>query len=644
MFAIPKMEETNPPLDVTSIEGDVWILLPIRYTDQGAVPKRIHLSWGPGNQTIVHVFKLTEAVFQVRLGQVYVFRVKLSAKEMSECSVQIWIDDFERHTLPMCTNLAPNKKHPFHDSFWSNFNARNFNAVFREPIRGKITCRFLMFNTKLVKMSSIDQLFESDTSDAMTSLIKLGEGLDFSPFRLPLQSPGTVSDSFAKALEDVRKTFVTSPIFCRTNVKLHEALKRNFDLKFLKLSNLKAKHEPYFIVYDEREKTLHFVERDLEDIQHLPKKEIMRISNYIREIYDRSFGFRTTNKGLLEAVRHNWIKYQCLQGQDDEFNIFRSLCFAPPSNLDQRYHIGFVALCLQILLCIGITMDSVEQWSDTSLENVWDTIISLEYEIEYMMIVAISMLTFVFILQRLRKTINSFKRFYRNIHEVCEVPKAIIALDFTSNVVVGTYMAMITPFFLLQSEDIQTVVLNSFALTIFIALDDLANVFESDEAHLLREDSYGMERLRMDLQWLKRNMYSSGVAKREIGREWTGSKRLQMLAKFLFSPFYESFLILKSLLDLCCRGKCRNHKHLESLEQKQIPQRQVKCSCGEVFQVVSATDHCFDSFRHILCVDCGEVVVKQMNPDRLLYHCGCVEARGRNLCEDCAERKFIIDL
>ena len=157
------------------------------------------------------------------------------------------------------------------------------------------------------------------------------------------------------------------------------------------------------------------------------------------------------------------------------------------------YHIGFVALSLQILLCIGITIDSVNQWLDTSLEDLWDTIISLEYELEDVLIVIISTLTFAFILQRLSKAINSFKRFYRNIKEVCIIPPAVIALDFTSNVVVGTWMAMITPFFLLQSEDIQTVVLNSFALTIFIELDDLANVFESDEAYLSQEDWHGME-------------------------------------------------------------------------------------------------------------------------------------------------------
>ena len=584
----------------------------------------------------------------------YVIRVALSAEEMSECSIEIWDDDVVRHddkeSLPKLIKLLQVSSIKEND-FWNDFHvvADFINESHKGLIRSTdieitkdtpLICVLLMFNTKLVKMSSIDQIFESDTSDATESAINIGEGMDFSPFRLALQTEGSASNLFAKALEDVRETFVTSSIFSRSDIRLHEELKRNFDLKFLKLSNLKAKNgEPYFIVYDEVKKTLQFAERDGEEFKTIhPMKKRFQIYKTIGFVYDRSFSFRTTNKDLQEAVRHNWIKYQCLQGQDDEFNIFRSLCFAPPSNLDQRYHIGFVALSLQILLCVGITIDSVEQWSNTSLEDVWDTIISSEYEIEYMMIVTISILTFAFILQRLSKTVNSFKRFYRNMNEVCEVPKAVIALDFSSNVVVGTWMAMATPFFLLQSEDIQTVVLNSFALTIFIELDDLANVFESDEVHLLQEDAHGMERMRMDLKWMKRNMDSPGVAKREIGREWKASKRFQVLAKFIFSPFYEIFQILKAFIDMCCCGKCRNHKHLEPLGQKENPQMQVKCTrCDEELQVKSVKDNCYEAIDSIDCDNCKEIVVKRMRPDRFFYHCVC----GYDLCPECAERKFI---
>ena len=588
-------EETIPLVDKQSIEGDVWILLPIRYTDRGAVPKKICLSLGPGTAKVVHVFKSAEATCHPVLGQIYVFRTTLSAEEMLQCSIEVWGDDIERDMEWMwkksppfsvkLLDIPPIKEDEFlndfhvkvdlifshHDvlfrgtrydrpSIISEVNGNNEehwktikNAKDVESIKEKsLRCMFHIFNTQIIRLSSIDQLHESQKSNAMESVINIGEQVDFLPFRLPLQCSGSASDSFAEALENVRETFVTSPYLSSFDSRLHEGLKRNFDLKFLKLSNLQASDEkPYYIVYDFRKKELQFVEQNYEDPQEF--WSVSYIKQAISWIYSSHFGFQTTNKGLQAAVRKNWIKYQCLQGQDDEFNIFRSICFAPPSNVNERYHIGFVALSLQILLCIGITMDSAKQWSDTSLGHVWETIISLEYEVDATLIVIISTLTFAFILQRLRKTITTFERFYRNLKEVCIIPQAIIALDFTSNVVVGTWLAMATPFFLLQSEDIQTVVLNSFALTIFIELDDLANVFESDEAYLLQEDANGMKRIR--------DPNPSGVVKREIGRQWTGFKRLQMLAKFLFSPVYESYKILESLLGMCCCSVVERQNH-----------------------------------------------------------------------------------
>ena len=582
------MEETIPLLSPQSIEGEVWILLPIRYTDRGAVPKKIQLSLGPGNGTIVHVFKSNEAICHGYYGQIYVFRVTLNAEEMSNCFIEIWDDDVVRQnwntyetvkrSLPTCIKLIhipPNKENEFWNDFHSVadivFNYRG--VLFRPKLRDRDT--IIIENDEqeksikdriarmVVESSASDLLLDGMSTICEVSLFnfKLGRksalmyGLDASPFRLALQSSGSASDSFAKALEEVRETYITSSFFSKFNVRIHEKLKRAFDRRFLNLSNLTSRKSPVYLVYDDRKNELQTVEHNYFDIEEHCHADL--IAGRISWIYE-NVGFPTTNEGLQEAVRRNWIKYQCLQGQDDEFNIFRSICFAPPSNFDERYHIGFVALSLQILLCIGITIDSVNQWTDTSLEDIWDTIISLEYELEDVLIVIISTLTFAFILQRLRKTINSFHRFYRNIKEVCIIPQAIIALDFTSNVLVGTWMAMITPFFLLQSEDIQTVVLNSFALTIFIELDDLANVFESDEAYLLQEDANGIQRTRMDPRWMERNLDAWGrlkkwgVVKREIGFQWTGYKALQMLVKFLFIPFYESYKIVESLLRMCC--------------------------------------------------------------------------------------------
>ena len=254
-------------------------------------------------------------------------------------------------------------------------------------------------------------------------------------------------------------------------------MERIFDLTILRIFNKKAtnsQEENHYAVFNDNRDTL-----DLADVLTLEETAEKR--------YERSCALKISNEAIQQAVRQNWIKYQCLHGQVEEFNIFRSLCFGPQSEVNERYHIGFMALNLQILLCFGITVDSFEKWLDTSIGDVWESIISLEYEADEILTVAISALAFGFILQRLRKTVHSFKRFYPNMEEVCIIPRLIIVPGFTSNLIVGTWMATVTPFLLLKSEDIQTVVLNSFALTIIVDLDDdLANIFESDEPFLLK--------------------------------------------------------------------------------------------------------------------------------------------------------------
>ena len=64
----------------------------------------------------------------------------------------------------------------------------------------------------------------------------------------------------------------------------------------------------------------------------------------------------------------------------------------------------------------------------------------------------------------------------------------MLILDFMSNVVVGLVVVFFCFFYLLISENISEVILNSFALTFIIELDDFANLFESDESFLLSSD------------------------------------------------------------------------------------------------------------------------------------------------------------
>ena len=83
---------------------------------------------------------------------------------------------------------------------------------------------------------------------------------------------------------------------------------------------------------------------------------------------------------------------------------------------------------------------------------------------------------------------RKFLSFYRNLSRVCSVSWLIIGFDFTSNVVIGLILSVTSFFFLIESENVKDVVLNSFALTFILEIDDTLNVFESDEAYLFAQD------------------------------------------------------------------------------------------------------------------------------------------------------------
>ena len=572
---------------------DVCVLLPLRHTEHGIAPKSIYFRTDRGDhleevEPHYHRFDATQAIHLQRKQSRYIFHTTLNKSEISNSLIKICDDEIEAESK--FHKLIPdgfdwNKRTvlyfqigKFQDIWFRKFdedhpiimdpfadNVEN-QKIIRETLGNAtdvnqwIRCKVVIFTGRCITMSSFHTFFEKDELHGLESLIY--RRLDFSPFRSSLRSATHASDLFAHALENVRENFVNLLTHLRQDLQPglglsiaeQQHLKMRFDLKFLRISNMKTGDGmPCFILYDDVKETFYFVE--IHD-----GKEVKWATELI---YEHSSCLQTTNVDVQVAVRHNWIKYQCLHGQDDEFNIFRSLCFAPQSTVEERYHIGFVALTLQILLCIGIMMDSIENWSGTTFEDIWDLVISLDYGFEDILIVTISTFTFAFMLQRFRKTIETFKRFYININQVCSIPKVIIVLDFTSNILVGAWMCMVTPFFLLQSEDIQTVVLNSFALTIFIELDDLANIFESDEAFLLHEDAILFRRkLREAAMKNGQAKESHGVVKRDIGGNWSGHTGFQMTLMFIFSPLYEMCKIIAAFfsifIHICCSTESKN--------------------------------------------------------------------------------------
>eukprot|EP01084_Bolivina_argentea_P259149 437169_1 len=175
-------------------------------------------------------------------------------------------------------------------------------------------------------------------------------------------------------------------------------------------------------------------------------------------------------------VRYKQLKEKCLYGQDNEFNIFRSLCFSDHEMKVFKLSIGILCLILQVFLTVGIVMEVSDNWDiDAMFDN--DT-----------MIIIISFFVFSFISFSYGFTVYKFMQFYDNMLKINKISLWIIIFDFISNIAVGFVICFVSFAYLLQSPSIGDVVLNAFAITFIIELDDLANLFESDEDELLHTD------------------------------------------------------------------------------------------------------------------------------------------------------------
>jgi len=192
---------------------------------------------------------------------------------------------------------------------------------------------------------------------------------------------------------------------------------------------------------------------------------------------------------LKAARRYHIIKDKVLHGQDNEFNIWRSIAFAPSDaeskdplsvfkykEREFKLSIGILGLLLQLALTSAVTVQVI---------RAWDLRQMLEYQ---PMITVISFLVFSFLSFSYMFTVLSFFRFYNDIKNVIAVPPILYLFDFVSNIVVGFIILLVSLFYLMESEELTDVVLNSFALAFIVELDDLANMFESDEPALMNAD------------------------------------------------------------------------------------------------------------------------------------------------------------
>ncbi len=103
-------------------------------------------------------------------------------------------------------------------------------------------------------------------------------------------------------------------------------------------------------------------------------------------------------------------------------------------------------------------------------------------------IITISFLVFALISYSYWFTVVKFYRFYECLYYIAKIDWINFVLDFASNIVIGIIIVIFAFKYLLLSEGIADVVVNSFALTFIIELDDIVNLFEGDGEYLLLQD------------------------------------------------------------------------------------------------------------------------------------------------------------
>ena len=236
---------------------------------------------------------------------------------------------------------------------------------------------------------------------------------------------------------------------------------------------------------------------------------------------------------FLKHFRKQWI-YNMVQ--ENEFNIFRSLCFTVilqnlccgidcerlmnpfSSSGDEEKQTKLTFCYLLTLLQLLLT---------TSL--LYDLCINFEFEfsafesVEGELIVATSVVAVSFISILTVKSMQSWRDFYLRISIVCQVPWIIVGLDFISNVFVATCVASMSFFVTLNSNSLTEAVLNSFALLFIMDLDDLcAMLFANDADHAVAQD---LKYAKHDVEQLRRKrkilVHSEGAYCREFIRPFT---------------------------------------------------------------------------------------------------------------------------
>eukprot|EP01084_Bolivina_argentea_P279110 477120_1 len=202
-------------------------------------------------------------------------------------------------------------------------------------------------------------------------------------------------------------------------------------------------------------------------------------------------GSKNITLGLKIMLRKTLL-IDLLKGQDDEFNIFRSYYFdEDPSKISFAVLSLIISFGLTIVLILNIIND-----------------IDVVFEQDDPIIFVLSVLVFLCLGELSFTTMNSYSTFYRKSSFLFKIPYFLKCSDFMLNVILPITVTLISFFLLSSSDTYLDLVLNAFALTFIVEIDDMLNVFESDEDNLIESE------LKIFMNYNQTNPY--GKSKRVI--------------------------------------------------------------------------------------------------------------------------------
>ena len=184
------------------------------------------------------------------------------------------------------------------------------------------------------------------------------------------------------------------------------------------------------------------------------------------------FGGENITAQVQIMFRYIFLKDILLKQQDSEFNIYRSYYFDPRHD---KMAMALLATILQVVLTVAITIDVGLSFDDVTHQDNY-------------LIIASSILAFCFISYSTNGTAKLFRKFYHDINLAYDLPWFLVFCDYFSNVIIAMYICLLSLFFLLQSPSYTELVLNAFALTFLVEIDDMINIFDSDEEVVIIQD------------------------------------------------------------------------------------------------------------------------------------------------------------